>query len=205
MDKIKLYIENLHYTIVVASLNFDVYRDLTSDKTRPQYVDIMNAYLDFFEASIHAHFVAVVVALYRLYEKRSKKDTYNISDLIKLIEKQGALSKVKITEVKQIYKYAEPIWEKICILRNNCFAHLSVKSSIKEFFKKAGLKPKDVGKLIDLSEEILNIISYEIAGNTFVSKKSQRDTNYFLGLKDVPSVTVSLLNDLKEYQKIRSK
>jgi hypothetical protein len=50
----------------------------------------MNRYHLFFSTSIHSHFVALIVALYRLYEKR--RDTYNIPRLTDLLEKEGRVS-----------------------------------------------------------------------------------------------------------------
>jgi hypothetical protein len=190
MNKIKSYIENLRHTIMVASLNFDVHRVLTSDQTRPLYVDIMNSYSDFFATSIHAHFVAMIVALYRFYEKR--KDTYNIPSLLILLKKQNDFPVAKLMELEKIYnEQALPISKKICLLRNNCFAHLSKNSTAKDFFKKAKLKPKEVRLLINLSKEMLNTISH-------ITDKSRYAFNSIS-----PSDIVCLLDDLKEYQKVR--
>ncbi len=77
------YIGELRHTVSVAVLNYDIWWVYKSDRTRPQYVDTMNRYRIFFTTSLHAHFVALIVALYRLYEKR--RDTHNIPGLILVI------------------------------------------------------------------------------------------------------------------------
>jgi len=83
MSEIDRYIEELRDTVRVAWLNYEIWWVYKSTDTRPEYVDTMNRYPLFFQTSIHAHFVALLVALYRLYETRD--DTYNIPTLLKLL------------------------------------------------------------------------------------------------------------------------
>ena len=91
-NEIKNHIKNLQDTIITAYHNYEIWWIYKSKDTRPIYLDVMNKYLAFFSTSIHAHFVAMIVALYRLYETR--KDTINIPGLIKLIKEGGYLREV---------------------------------------------------------------------------------------------------------------
>jgi hypothetical protein len=68
--------------VTFAGLNYEVWWAYEGEHSRPDVVDALNAHPVFFQTSIHAHFLSLVVLLYRLYETR--KDTYNIPQLLKL-------------------------------------------------------------------------------------------------------------------------
>jgi hypothetical protein len=84
------YVAELHHTVTVAALNYEVWWMYSSEDTRPEFVDAMNRYTIFFQTSIHAHFVALLVALYRLYETR--EDTYNIPSLLQLLRRGSVMT-----------------------------------------------------------------------------------------------------------------
>ncbi len=84
------YISELRHTTTVAGLNYEIWWVYKSKDTRPVYVEAMNRYGLFFQTSIHAHFVALLVALYRLYETRD--DTFNIPSLLKILKDDARLS-----------------------------------------------------------------------------------------------------------------
>src|SRR3989337_990975 len=69
-------LKELQDTTTTASLNYEIWWIFRGSETRPKYVDVMNHYRLYFHAAIGAHFVAMLVALYRLYETRP--DTHNI-------------------------------------------------------------------------------------------------------------------------------
>ena len=71
----------------------------------------MKNYKMFFQTSIHAHFVALIVALYRLYE--NNKNTINIPQLLKLTEKHHPFPQREETEIKEIYTVAAPYGKKL--------------------------------------------------------------------------------------------
>src|SRR4026209_1229952 len=105
------FIHELRHTVSVAVLYYDIWWVYKSERTRSKYVEIMNRYHLFFSTSIHSHFVALIVALYRLYEKR--RDTYNIPRLIDLLEKVGRLSVIALTSIRAKYATAFPLWRKV--------------------------------------------------------------------------------------------
>jgi hypothetical protein len=65
-QQINDHLDDLRHTISVAEINYQIWWIYKGRDTRPKYVETMNEYLEFFQASIHAHFVACLVALYRL-------------------------------------------------------------------------------------------------------------------------------------------
>ncbi|RZL97116.1 MAG: hypothetical protein EOO88_63040, partial [Pedobacter sp.] len=105
-DTIQKNVDALRQTATEASLNYEiwrVYRDILDQaeiysEVGKDYVDRMNAYPLFFQPSIHAHFVATLVALYRLYETRS--DTYNIPSFLKLLQHEGIVPEAKLEELR---------------------------------------------------------------------------------------------------------
>jgi AbiU2 len=187
MDDIDKHIEELRGAVEVASLNYEIWRTYNSPETRPEYVNTMNVYTLFFQTSIHAHFVALLVALYRLYETRL--DTYNIPTLIKLLDKQSSIPAVKIAEIKSSHEITKPIWVKVCILRNNAFAHQSAASELSEIFKKADVTPDQQHELVESTKKLLNQASHAWAKTRHAFNLDARDD------------TLRLLQDLKTYNK----
>lgn len=152
-------IQELRHTVSVASLNYDIWWVYKSERTRPQYVDIMNRYHLFFSTSIHSHFVALIVALYRLYEKR--RDTHNIPRLIDLLEKEGRLSDTVLTSIRAKYATAFPLWKKVSVVRNKAFGHRSIAHTDEEVFREAGVSPNELRDLLEVSKTLLNEITRE--------------------------------------------
>lgn len=73
--------------------------------------------MGFFASSIQAHFIAIVVVLYTLYEDR--RDTVNVGRLY-----EAASAELKAS-VQTDYNRAKIIWKKIAILRNNHVGHVN--------------------------------------------------------------------------------
>ena len=99
---IERYISELRHTTTVAGLNYEIWWVYTGKDTRPVYADTMNRYGLFFQTSIHAHFVALLVELYRLYE--TKKDTFNIPSLLKILKSESRLPDATLELLNSIYK-----------------------------------------------------------------------------------------------------
>lgn len=183
-DKIQNYINELRNTIMVASYNYEIWGVYKEKNSRKKYVDIMNEYSMFFQTSVHAHFVALLVALYRLYETR--KDTVNIPELLKLLNENEGISK------NLLYREARQLCIKVSIIRNEVFAHSSNKYNVSEVFKKAKLNPNELKELIEKTKKLLNEIT----------QKWNRNLHLFN--IEATSDTISLLDDLNELRKIRS-
>lgn len=177
---INRHIRSLQETATVARLNFEIWWVYKSEDTRPKYVGSMNRYLGFFQASIHAHFVAIVIALYRLYEKRS--NTINLDRLLKALpaETRGKLP----PDCNGRIARATDIWKKVSIVRNNCFGHLNGEASVSQSFERASLTPNEMRELMDLTEGILNDLTQVWNGSVL---------DYDLNARDD---TVQLLDDL---------
>lgn len=180
MNKIEFYIEDIIDTIIAADHNCDIWVIYKSKDTRPQFIDVMNCYLGFFSTSIHAHFVAMIIALYRLFETR--QDTISFPQLIQLLEEKNRLSESARKEIGVLTEKAKPIWVKIGIVRSEVFAHSTNKRSAKESFKKAAINIRQFKDIIDLSKTIINLITQDYNRSTHAFNLSaEHDTKCMLG------------------------
>ena len=167
-NELDIYIDELQHTVILAELNYDVWWVYEGKETREQFLGAMNDYVSFFTISIHAHFVAMLTALYRLYETR--QDTKNIPQLLRLIEAEGSVDKTVLKELEErCSSEAKSLWLKVSDLRNKAFSHRSKSLSVEEVFQKAAIKPNDLVRLIEVSKELLNKIT----------EKRSRSTNAF--------------------------
>jgi hypothetical protein len=162
--KVDSHIKSIQDTIIVAEWNHDIWWIYKSRDTRPKFIDAMNTYLAFFQTSIHAHFVAMIIVLYRLYETRH--DTISFPQLLKALDSDHTLSDNARNRVRELIQETKPIWIKIGIIRSEVFAHLSNARDIEGSFKKADLKYGHFNDLIELSKTIINVITHDYARST---------------------------------------
>ena len=148
------YIREIRDAIIASKLNHEIWWIFKDPDSRTKYLSTMNNYTLFFQTSIHAHFVALIVALYRLYETR--KDTYNIPVLLRLLEEEKSISEERMQELKSMHIRAKPIWRKVGILRNEAFGHRLSSSAVPKTFEKADATSNEIGDLIKLTCELLN-------------------------------------------------
>jgi hypothetical protein len=146
--------------------------------------------LSFFQTSIHAHFVAMIIALYRLYETR--RDTINIPRLLQFLEQNHPLSDDAVSSINENIAQAKPIWIKVGIIRSEVFAHLTNERNVEESFDKANIKYCEFKDLIELSKIITNAIGQAYDRNTHAFNLSS--------IND----TEALLTDLSKYRKLRA-
>jgi hypothetical protein len=150
-------IDELRQQALRAALNYEVWWVYRSSDTRPKYVDVMNRYTVLFATAIHAHFVAMLVALYSLYETR--EDTHSIPQLLETLRTEGKLGEDLIDAFNSRYQQLKPFWVKVSMLRNDAFAHRSSTYAISEVFTRANVKPDELRVLVDGTASLLNEVS----------------------------------------------
>ena len=158
------YVTELRHTVVVAMQNFDVWWVYKQRRDRSRFVDVLNTYPAFFQASIHAHFVALIMALYRLYETRT--DTFNLTEVVNRLETELALPSRKLAGIKRRVENARRLWIKVSILRNEAFGHRSNSRSVSDVFRKAGVTANQLRSLIQKTKQIVNLVSQELDGSS---------------------------------------
>lgn len=159
MEQIKTniyhYATKLSNVIIAANLSYEIWWEL-SGPNRPKYVDILNDYLSFWSSTISAHFTSLIILLYKLYDRNPK--TLSFNRLFKLIKKHNIFTDNEYMILISKLEQAKIIWEKIKILRNEYYAHLSYEADTVKIYKKAEIKPNQFKELINLSKDIINSV-----------------------------------------------
>lgn len=152
------HLEELVQTVKAGRANFDIWWVYKNGQDRNKYLEVLNYYLEFFRVSIHAHWVAMLMALYKLYDKR--KDSIGIQDLIGGAKQIPNFPQDIVEPIQVNLNLALPLWEKVRILQHKLFAHRDKALNYDETFKSAKITADDLRLLTDHSLEILNLISY---------------------------------------------
>ena len=154
---IQQHVKELQNALTIAGLNYEIWWLYKEKESRKRFVDTLNSYPLFFQTSLHAHFVAMIIALYKLFETRP--DTVNIPKLIELLEREGSIPQTVIQRIRSEIKQIKPLWVKISILRNNLFGHRSNALDNEDIWKKANVTPNELKRLIVDAKWILNEIT----------------------------------------------
>ena len=167
--------------IVAARLHYGIWYVYKNEIDRPKYVDVMNRYYWFFAPSISAHFVAMLMALSTLYD--DGPINVSVSKLLQEIRDTGKTDEGSLREVKGRLEKTGPIVKKIMLLRNNVFAHLSVKIDPFEAFEKANITMNNFRDLIYETAAILNQMGQASGyGTRDLVESSELDTRDMLGV-----------------------
>jgi hypothetical protein len=142
--------------VVRTRIFYDVWWFYEGVETRPQILDAMNHYPEFFRFDDHAHFVAFVVHLAGLFENRD--DTINLPGLLLELAEAKLLEPEANTKAESILNEAKPLIPKVMILRSNLFAHRSGSLSYAKAFEKADVTANQLGYLSGLSLRLINCL-----------------------------------------------
>jgi hypothetical protein len=159
-----LCIETLLAAVQNASLSYDVWITCRSKENHAKFVGSVKLNPVFMPTVSYANFVLFIVTLYAIYETR--KDSHNIPQLIRRLSKDSNFPKVVLDKAKAMQADVHPVWQKLCILRNNAFGHFSATLSYDQAFLSAGLKPREVEHLISISKRLVNLLARQIIGST---------------------------------------
>ena len=173
-DNVDKHIKELQDDVKRSSLNFDIWWIYKERRVRNKYEHVFNHYGWFFDASLHAHFVAMIMALYKLYERRN--DTFNIAGFIALLKRGKFFTPKTLALLKQKQNTILPLWNKVAILRNNLLGHRSLKKKSSDVFKDAQIKPRDLRNLICMTKKLLNEASQAWDRRTLCDVTAKHDT-----------------------------
>jgi hypothetical protein len=155
------YLDSLRNACIRASENNAIWRIYQID--RPKHYEIMNDYLGFFSCSIHAHFVAILVAVGILY--KNKNDSYNLHDLIDYAEKHKLVNPSVLKKQKRRLQKVQDIANNLWKIRSKAFAHMDTQLSYEEVFKTFPFTPKQLTQLLTTAQRILKDIFYAFDRN----------------------------------------
>jgi AbiU2 len=148
-------LERAAQLVLRSRIFFDIWFYFEGENTRPAILDTMNCFSEFFRFDPHAHFVAFIVHIAALFEKRN--GTINLPDLTRELKQSHLISAQTASAVDALLSQADQLAPKVRILRSNLFAHRSAVLSYDEAFKKAAITP---GQMHDLTEIALQIVNH---------------------------------------------
>ncbi len=149
-------IDELMQDLLRARAAYEAWWNLRDKRIRSKYTETMNTYVDYFRIAIHSHFVAMLMALFRLYDK---EDTLSIAGQINALQSVPGISRTLRLRLKRALARAQPSAEKIRNLRNKVFAHRDRAYTYERAFREAHLSPKEVRRLIERTLRMLNALS----------------------------------------------
>jgi hypothetical protein len=145
-------LETAAQLVVRSRIFYDVWFYFEGPETRPKMVDVIQRFGEFFRFDPHAHFVAFIVHMAALFEKRN--DTINLPGLAKEMKAAGLIPAQDAAEIDALLSKATQLAPKIAVLRNNLFAHRSALVSYAAAFQEVGVT---ANQLLDLTEMALKI------------------------------------------------
>ena len=153
--RVKEQLEVLTHQIIRARLYYDVWWFYAGDTTRPQIVDTLNDFSEFFRFDIHAHFVAMIVHCCTIVD--GKRGTTCLQNLTR----RPLLDPTRLAADAEIVERAEKAVaaaEGLKKIRNEGIAHRSNVFDYSSAFKRAKLKPDNIPVLLreflDLANEL---------------------------------------------------
>ena len=142
--------------ISLASDSFDVWWDLQDACNREGYESVLEEYQHFFQATIRAHLVTLIVCSYTLYDK--SKGTHTIRSLLDRLQRETSSTAVT-SELRQKIDELQAIGLKIKRVRHNVFAHRSETCQAESAFREAKLTPNQILGFILQSRQIVASIA----------------------------------------------
>src|SRR5260370_35672566 len=166
-------VERAAQLVLRSRIFFDIWFYFEGSDTRPAILDTMREYNEFFRFAPHAHFVAFVVSIAAIFEKR--RDTINLRHLASEMTQSKLLSKQTQIDVDALLRQAEPLVSKVTILRHNAFAHRSATIAYDEAFKKAACTPLQMRDLTEIALQIVNQLGHARAHRDHFFNELPRD------------------------------
>ena len=105
-------LETAAQLVLRTRIFYDIWRFFEGKETRPAIIDTMRCYSEFFRFDPHAHFVAFVVHVAALFEKRN--DTVNLPRLAKESKESGLISAQDAMELDALFRQATPLAIESC-------------------------------------------------------------------------------------------
>jgi HEPN superfamily AbiU2-like protein len=138
--------------VIRARLFFDLWFYFESAETRPQIIDTMRDYNEFFRFTPHAYLVAYVIYIAGVFDGRG--DTISLVHLPDRTKNAGYLKAQDAAEIE--FATAKPIIDRVKILRHKAFAHRDAHISYNEVFQLAAVQPDQLRELTEVALKIAN-------------------------------------------------
>jgi hypothetical protein len=147
-------IEAAAQLVLRSRIFFDIWFYFESNDTRSSLINTMRDYNEFFRFAPHAHFVAFVVSIAAVFDKR--RDTLSLPNLVTEMSATNLLSAQAQSEIGSLADQAAPLVSKVRILRHNAFAHRSASFLYNDIFKAAKVTALQMRDLTEIALKIAN-------------------------------------------------
>jgi AbiU2 len=145
-------VERATYLSVRSRVFFDIWFYFEGKDTRPAIINTMGRFSGFFEYDPEAHFAAFVIYIAALFDKR--RNTISLPHLAREVKKKTTIEKAD--EIDALLQQAEPLANKVAILRNKVFGHRSANISYDDVSQQAAVTADELRALTELSLQIAN-------------------------------------------------
>jgi hypothetical protein len=137
-----------------ARLFLDLWFYFESADTRPQIIETMRDYNEFFRFTPHAYFVSYVMYMHSVFDRQA--GTISFKHLVPEMTAAGHLGGENAAKVETLMTEAQPGVEKVGILRHRAIAHKTAHISYNDVFQLAEVKPDQLRELTDVALKIAN-------------------------------------------------
>jgi len=192
-------IRELHATLVEAGRCLRYWRVFNNPSTPPDWELKLGTYRVFFRTTRSAFLTTAIIDLYKLYDPT--RPAMNLGEL-----QSRAAGKhpgdANVSKAAALIASASSLWKRIQVLRNKVFAHRDTRNDVDYWFRLAAVSPDALFKLHDVSEEVLNLLSYAHDRSSYVSAKLREPSDLQQMLGDLASMR---LPPIKPMQRSRGK
>lgn len=162
-----------------ADVCFEIWRLLTfknTDFDTGPHVRAFGSYQHFFMPSVHAHFIAFVMAVYRLYDP----DRTAVS-LVASNELRQQLCKTQNQSFRQKLGSVLDVAERVSALRNHLFGHRG-DIPAQAAYDEARLTRNELRRLIDTSRELVEMLraAWDLPPQSWPQNNTIQDTSRLL-------------------------
>jgi hypothetical protein len=147
-------LERAAQLVVRARIFYELWFYFEEAKSRPPTLDVTERFGEFFRFEPHAHFVAFVVHIAGVFERRHR--SINLQGLVQELKAAELIPAQTVTEVDALLEKAAPLVSKVTFLRSNLFAHRNASVSYAAAFEKAQVTAHQLRDLTEIALEIAN-------------------------------------------------
>lgn len=167
-------VEELFQDVLRARDTYEAWWNLKNTTVLPKYEETMDAYSEYFGVAIHSHFVAMLLALFRLFDDHQQ--ALSLPRIIVSLQSQPQIPSGLKQKLATQLAAAQPLITKIRLLRDKVFAHRDRAYSYERAFSEAGLTADEVAALIDTAGDMVNdLLHTEGKGTLTFERRTERD------------------------------
>lgn len=174
MSEIKILLSRLADSARAAQAHYQVWFTLTrKGKALPEYHKDINdlRYVDFFHATNPGHYKIMIIELGCLFDTDARAASFrNLKKKLKEANKGHIVNKID----HALYGY-EKLVSNILTIRSKLIAHKETDAKGIDIYKKYGVVPTKIGKLISICCSLINDINTELyGGDTILAPVTDR-------------------------------